>query len=109
MSFFEYIRSIKLSIFKEEMEYKRIIFNIELPLAERLEKAKNNSKYLGKKLDVDNTVNKALEKFLKKAEKKIDEIKRKREESPPNNPDKSSPSDDLSLTDDENFERSPSS
>jgi septal ring factor EnvC (AmiA/AmiB activator) len=110
MNFFEYIRSIKLSVFKEEVEYKRIIFNIELPLAERLEKAKDNSKSLGKKLDFDNTINKALEKFLKKAEKKIDEIKRKREESPPANSDESNPTHaDSSLINEENLERSPSS
>ena len=67
-----------MSIFKKESETKRVIFNIDLDLAERLEKAKLESRDLGKKLDADTAVNSALEKFLKKAEKKIDELKGKK-------------------------------
>jgi len=66
-----------MSIFKDESETKRVIFNVEIDLAKRLETAKKNSRTIGKKLDVDTAVNKALEKFLKKAEKKIYEIMKK--------------------------------
>ena len=63
-----------MSIFVKNKETKRVIFNIEVSLAERLEKAKEVSRRLGKKLDVDAAVDKALEKFLKKAEKKLEEL-----------------------------------
>lgn len=63
-----------MSVFKEEQETKRVIFNVRLDLAERLEKAKENAKAYGKKLDVDTAIDKALEKFLKKAEKKMQEL-----------------------------------
>ncbi len=63
-----------MSVFKEEKEFKRVIFNVENSLAERLEKAKEQAKTLGKKLDVDSAVDKALEKFLKKAEKKLSDM-----------------------------------
>ncbi len=63
-----------MSVFKKEKEYKRVIFNVDAELAERLEKAKEQSRRLGKKLDVDGAVDKALEKFLKKAEKKLAEM-----------------------------------
>ena len=69
-----------MSVFKEESETKRVIFNIRLDLAERLEAAKEGGKQLGRKLDVDTTVNEALEKYLKKAEKRIAEMLDKREE-----------------------------
>jgi hypothetical protein len=67
-----------MSVFKEEPETKRVIFNVRLDLARRLETAKEESRGLGKKLDVDGAIDKALEKFLKKAEKKISEMKRRR-------------------------------
>ncbi len=63
-----------MSVFINDRETKRVIFNIEVSLAERLERAKEVSRSLGKKLDVDTTVDKALEKFLKKAEKKLAEM-----------------------------------
>lgn len=66
-----------MSVFKDEGETKRVIFNIEMELAKRLENAKKNARTIGRKLDVDTAVNKALEKFLKKAEKKIYEIMKK--------------------------------
>lgn len=72
-----------MSIFKDESETKRVIFNVEIELAKRLEAAKKNTKTIGKKLDVDTAVNKALEKFLKKAEKKIYEIMKKQGISDP--------------------------
>ena len=64
-----------MKVFKEEAETKRVIFNIKMELAERLEKAKEDARELGKKLDIDDAVNKTVEKFLKKAEKKIAEMK----------------------------------
>ena len=67
-----------MSVFKEEPETKRVIFNVRLDLARRLETAKEEARGLGKKLDVDGAIDKALEKFLKKAEKKISEMKRRR-------------------------------
>ena len=70
-------RENKMSVFKDEGETKRVIFNIEMELAKRLENAKKNARTIGRKLDVDTAVNKALEKFLKKAEKKIYEIMKK--------------------------------
>ena len=63
-----------MSVFKKEKEFKRVIFNIDAELAERLEKAKEESRRFGKKLDVDGSMDKALEKFLKKAEKKLGEM-----------------------------------
>lgn len=67
-----------MSVFKEEIETKRVIFNVRLDLAQRLELAKKDARRLGKKLDVESTVDRALEKFLKKAEKKIEDMKRKK-------------------------------
>ncbi len=67
-----------MSVFKEETETKRVIFNVRLDLAKRLEKAKKESRSISKKLDVDSAIDKALEKFLKKAEKKIYEVKKKK-------------------------------
>lgn len=72
---------MQMSVFKEEAEIKRVIFNVRLDLAERLEQAKADSRELGKKLDVDSAVDKALEKFLKKAERKIVEIKEKNQDT----------------------------
>lgn len=66
-----------MSVFIDDTDTKRVIFNIRIDLAERLEKTKSDARDLGKKLDHDNIVNKALEKFLKKAEKKIAEMKTK--------------------------------
>lgn len=82
-----------MGIFKDEVDSKRVIFNINLDIAERLEEAKKNARQLGKKLDVDGTLNKALDKFLKKAEKKLAEMlpeekrnsKKKSNEIPLNN------------------------
>lgn len=67
-----------MNVFKEEDETKRIIFNVRLDLADRLERAKKHSRAIGKRLDADTAVDKALEKFLKKAEKKIAELLEKR-------------------------------
>jgi hypothetical protein len=64
-------------VFTPEKETKRVIFNVELSLARRLEQAKKEARMLGKKLDVDEAVNKALEDFLKQAEKGITRLKEK--------------------------------
>lgn len=69
-----------MSVFKEEADTKRVIFNVRLDLAQRLDQAKKDARDLGKKLDVDGAIDKALEKFLKKAEKKISEVHKKRRE-----------------------------
>jgi hypothetical protein len=69
-----------MSVFREETETKRVIFNVRLDLAERLESAKEEAKRLGKKLDADSAVDKALERFLKKAEKKLQEMQEKEQE-----------------------------
>jgi hypothetical protein len=63
-----------MSVFREEKEFKRMIFNINSDVAEAIELLKDKAKNYGKKLDVDTTVNKALAKFIKKAEKKIEEM-----------------------------------
>ncbi len=63
-----------MGIFKNEIDTKRVIFNVRIDLAERLDKAKEVSRTFGKKLDVDSTIDKSLEKFLKKAEKKLQEL-----------------------------------
>jgi len=63
-----------MGIFKDDYDTKRIIFNINLDIADRLEKAKKDAKELGKKLDIDDTVNKSVEKFLKRVEKKLAEM-----------------------------------
>jgi hypothetical protein len=67
-----------MSIFKEDIQSKRVIFNIRMDLSERLDKAKKDSRAIGKRLDLDTVIDKALEKFLKKAEKKIAELKKKK-------------------------------
>jgi hypothetical protein len=66
-----------MNVFKKDFDTKRVIFNVRLHLAERLEKAKADARDLGRKLDVDSAVDLALEKFLKKAEKKIIEMQKK--------------------------------
>ena len=64
-------------VFTPEKETKRVIFNVDLSLARRLDQAKKEARKLGKRLDVDEAVNKALEKFLRKAEKGIAELTEK--------------------------------
>ena len=64
-----------MTVFKHDKEYKRVIFNIEIGIAEQLEAAKETAKEFGKKLDYETAINKSLEKFLKKAEKKIEEMR----------------------------------
>jgi len=65
-----------MSVFKTDNECKRMIFNVNSEIALRLDAAREEAKSFGKKLDIDSAVNKALEKFLKKAEKKIAELRR---------------------------------
>lgn len=69
-----YCNRIYMGIFKNEVDTKRVIFNVRFDLAERLEKAKSQARSVGKKLDIDVAVDKAIEKFLKKAEKKLAEM-----------------------------------
>lgn len=78
-----------MKLFKEENETKRVIFNVRRDLADRLERAKKHSRAVGKKLDADAAVDEALERFLKKAEKKIGELLEKHGIPPdsPNGPD----------------------
>lgn len=64
-------------VFTPEKETKRVIFNVELTLARRLDQAKKEARKLGKRLDVDEAVNSALEEFLKRAEKGIAELTEK--------------------------------
>ncbi|MBI5592660.1 MAG: hypothetical protein HY881_19515 [Deltaproteobacteria bacterium] len=66
-----------MGIFKEEAETKRMIFNIRDDLANRLLLAKEEARSMGKRLDIETTINKAIEKFLQKAEKRIKEEKKK--------------------------------
>jgi hypothetical protein len=65
-----------MSIFKQDREIKRMIFNVYADLAERIETLKAEARKFDKRLDVDAAVNKALDKFVKKAEKKLEEVKR---------------------------------
>lgn len=65
-----------MSIFKNDRETKRMIFNVYSDIAERLDHLKDEAKQHEKRLDVDTAVNKALEKFINKAEKKMDEMRR---------------------------------
>lgn len=65
-----------MSIFKKDREIKRMIFNIYSDFAERIDSLKEEAKQFDKRLDVDTAVNKALEKFINKAEKKMDEMRR---------------------------------
>lgn len=65
-----------MSIFKKDREIKRMIFNIYADNAERLDRLKDDAKQFDKRLDVDTAVNKALEKFIAKAEKKMEEMRR---------------------------------
>jgi hypothetical protein len=64
-------------IFTPEKETKRVIFNVDLTLARRLDQAKKEARSLGKRLDVDEAVNAALEDFLKRAEKSLAELTQK--------------------------------
>lgn len=65
-----------MSIFKKDRDIKRMIFNVYSDVAERLDALKDEAKQYEKRLDVDTAVNKALEKFIAKAEKKMDEMRR---------------------------------
>jgi len=67
----------EMGIFKEELETKRMIFNIRGDLADRLLLAKEAARSMGKRLDTETSINKAIEKFLQKAEKRIKEEKKK--------------------------------
>jgi len=67
----------EMGIFKEEPETKRMIFNIRGDLTDRLLLAKEDARSMGKRLDIDTAINKAIEKFLQKAEKRIKEEKKK--------------------------------
>jgi cobalamin biosynthesis protein CobT len=73
-----------MGVFKEDTDTKRVIFNVQFELAKRLEQAKKDARGLGKRLDADTAVNKALEKFLKKAEKRIAEEMKKKGKRPKN-------------------------
>jgi len=75
-----------MSIFKQDRECKRMIFNIDADLAERLERIKDQAKSFEKRLDVDTTVNKALDKFVKKAEKKLEEMRHEAKDRKPKLP-----------------------
>lgn len=63
-----------MSVFKEDPPSKRVIFNVRLDLAERLEQAKLDARRIGRRLDADGAVDAGLEKFLKKAERKLREL-----------------------------------
>ncbi|MBF0258938.1 MAG: hypothetical protein HQK62_08890 [Desulfamplus sp.] len=76
-----------MGIFKDEYDTKRVIFNINMDIAERLEKAKKDARKFGKKLDIDETVNTTVEKFLKRAEKKLAEMQMNEKKRRKKNPD----------------------
>ena len=67
-----------MGIFKKPAETKRMIFNIRGDLADRLMLAKEDARSMGKRIDIETPINKAIEKFLQKAEKRIKEEKRSR-------------------------------
>ncbi|MFZ3046186.1 MAG: hypothetical protein WA151_09750 [Desulfatirhabdiaceae bacterium] len=67
-----------MDIFKEEDDTKRMIFNIRYDLVNRLLSAREEARNMGKRLDIETAINKALEKFLQKAEKRIREEKKKK-------------------------------
>lgn len=71
-----------MSIFKNDRETKRMIFNVYTDVAERLDRARELSRSFEKRLDVDTCINKALEKFLHKAEKKLEEMQRANKDRP---------------------------
>jgi hypothetical protein len=64
-----------MSIFKQEKEVKRMIFNVDSDIADQIDALREEARKYGKRLDVDTAVNKGLEKFLKKAEKKLEEMR----------------------------------
>lgn len=64
-----------MSIFKQDKDVKRMIFNVDSDISDRIEYLRDEARKLGKRLDVDTAVNKGLEKFLKKAEKKLEEMR----------------------------------
>lgn len=66
-----------VSVFKEELESKRMIFNVRGDLANRLLWAKEEARRMGKRLDIETPINKTIEKFLQKAEKRLKEEKKK--------------------------------
>ena len=66
-----------MNIFKESEDTKRMIFNVRHDLADRLLAAKEEARNLGKRLDIDMAINRAIEKFLAKADKRIREEKKK--------------------------------
>jgi hypothetical protein len=64
-----------MSIFKQDREIKRMIFNIYADTADRLESLKTEARHFDKRLDVDSAVNESLGKFVAKAEKKLVDLK----------------------------------
>ena len=71
-----------MSVFKQEREIKRMIFNVYSDTAESIEALKEEARGFGKRLDVDTAVNKALEKFVSKASKKMEEMRREAKGKP---------------------------
>lgn len=74
-------RKVAISVFKEVQETKRVVFKVRIELAERLKQAKEKARWFGKKLDADSAIDKAVKRFLKKAEKKTQDLKKERETS----------------------------
>lgn len=99
-----------MSIFKEELETKRMIFNVREDLANRLLFAKEEARSMGKRLDVDSPINKAIEKFLQKAEKRIKDEKKKHGaflQSPGKKADADALSDSRDIVESDDTEESP--
>lgn len=64
-----------MKIFKEEQETKRVIFNVDVDIAARLEEAKRLARQHGKKLNADAVVDEALTRYLDAAEKQLARMK----------------------------------
>ena len=57
------------------------MFKVRIEMAERLEQTKEKARCFGKKLDADSAIDKAVKRFLKKTEKKMQDLKKERETS----------------------------
>lgn len=67
-----------MHIFKDEKETKRVIFNIDARIAQRLERAKRKARKHARKLNVDEAVDAALGAFLAEAERRLDAMEQER-------------------------------
>ena len=94
-----------MQIFKDEQEYRQVVFSIDSTLARRLEKARSIAHKHGKTLNVDGVISDILASYLNEAEKQLRTLERREKETlyepfamGPSDEDRDIPSDTKDLT-----------